>query len=331
MFIGNHRITPPYILAPLAGYTDLTFRLLARSLGCGLAYTEMVSAEGLGRGASGTRELLEKDPDDHPLSVQLFGSRPESLARAAAFAEEWGADIIDLNLGCPVKKVVKTGSGAALLKDPARTLLLLREVRRAVTVPLTVKIRSGWQPGEPTGLTVAAMAEDCGYAAVALHPRWAVQGFTGSADWGMVAALKQKIKIPVIGNGDIQTAGQGLARQTETGCDGLMIGRQALKAPWIFGQIMELAAGRDVSEPDRADRKEIIATYWKRIVDRYEGLRQVKALRRALFVLTRGLTGSGNFRQQVGLAPSTAALQELFEQFFSDPGLDDFRQLAEPS
>jgi tRNA-dihydrouridine synthase B len=317
MLIGTHRITPPYILAPLAGYTDLTFRLLARSLGCGLAYTEMVSAEGLGRGASGTRELLEKDPDDRPLSVQLFGSKPDSLARAAAFAEEWGADIIDLNLGCPVKKVVKTGSGAALLKDPARTLHLLKEVRRAVSRPLTIKIRSGWQPGEPTGLTIAAMAEDCGYDAVALHPRWAVQGFTGLSDWNLVSRLKRTITIPVIGNGDIQYAGQALARRRETGCDGIMIGRQALKAPWIFRQIKDLEDGRPAPQPDRAERKKIIAAYWDRITERYEGARQVKALRRGLFVLTRGLPGSGLFRQQVGLASAAAVLQDLFEQFFS--------------
>ncbi|MBI5582842.1 MAG: tRNA-dihydrouridine synthase [Deltaproteobacteria bacterium] len=323
MLLGSHSIAPSFILAPLAGYTDLTFRLLARSLGCGLAYTEMVSAEGLSRRASGTWELLEKDPADHPVSVQLFGSRPDSLARAAALVEEWGADIIDLNLGCPVKQVVKTGSGAALLKDPARTLHLLREVRRAVSVPLTVKIRSGWQPGEPTGLTIAAMAEDCGYAAVALHPRWAVQGFTGLADWGLVALLKQKITIPVIGNGDLQNAEQALARQQETGCDGLMIGRQALKAPWIFRQMAELTAGRPLLEPDRAERKKIIADYWDRIAGRYEGVRQVKALRRALFVLTRGLTGSGHFRQQVALAPTAAVLQELFEQFFSGPEMDN--------
>jgi nifR3 family TIM-barrel protein len=323
LFIGKHPITPPYILAPLAGYTDLTFRLLVRSLGCGLAYTEMVSAEGLGRQAQGTWELLEKDPDDHPLSVQLFGSRPESLARAAAFAEEWGADIIDLNLGCPVKKVVKTGSGAALLKDPARTLPLLKAVRRAVSVPLTVKIRSGWQPGEPTGLIVAAMAEDCGYAAVACHPRWAVQGFTGVADWSLISVLKEKIKIPVIGNGDIQYAGQALARRRETGCDGIMIGRQALKAPWIFRQIEDLEAGRPAPQPDRAERKKIIAAYRDRITERYEGARQVKALRRGLFVLTRGLPGSGLFRQQVGLASTTAGLQELFEQFFAALEMND--------
>ena len=147
MFIGNHLIDSPYILAPLAGYTDLPFRLLARRLGCGLAYTEMISAEGLFRQKSLTLELLESDPADHPLTVQLFGGRPEALARAAAFLEDWGADIIDLNLGCPVKKVVKTGSGSALLKDPSRAQAIFKAVRRATTLPLTVKLRAGWRPG----------------------------------------------------------------------------------------------------------------------------------------------------------------------------------------
>ena len=231
MFLGKHHIIHPNILAPLAGYTDLPFRLLARRLGCGLAYTEMISAEGLFRQKSQTLELLERDPADHPLAVQLFGGQPEALARAAAFLEDWGADIIDLNLGCPVKKVVKTGSGSALLKDPSRAQAIFKAVRQATTLPLTVKLRSGWRPEEPTGLKVAQMAEDCGFAAVALHPRWAVQGFTGQADWTLVGEFKRRLTIPVIGNGDILDALQALALKKETGCDGVMIGRQALRPP----------------------------------------------------------------------------------------------------
>jgi tRNA-dihydrouridine synthase B len=327
MLIGNHLIDPPYILAPLAGYTDLPFRLLARRLGCGLAYTEMISAEGLGRQAPGTWELLEKDPADHPLTVQLFGSRPESLARAAAFLEEWGADIIDLNLGCPVKKVVKTGAGSALLKDPSRAQAIFKAVRQATTLPLTVKLRSGWRPEEPTGLTVAQMAEDCGFAAVVLHPRWAVQGFTGQADWALVGEYKRRLTIPVIGNGDILDAYQALTLRKESGCDGVMIGRQALRAPWIFGQIEALEAGRAVIEPDLETRKGLIEDYWRWILEHYQGTAQIKALRRALFVLTRGLPGSGQFRQQVGIARSLDILLELFEQYFA--GTEDREDLVE--
>jgi tRNA-dihydrouridine synthase B len=327
MLIDPQLIASPYILAPLAGYTDLPFRLLARSLGCGLAYTEMISAEGLSRQAPGTWELLEKDPADHPLTVQLFGSKPASMARAAAFLEDWGADIIDLNLGCPVKKVVKTGAGSALLKDPIRAQAIFKAVRQATSLPLTVKLRSGWQPGEATGLTIARMAEDCGFAAVALHPRWAVQGFTGQADWGLVAELKGRVTFPVIGNGDIQSALQALALKKETGCDGVMIGRQALRAPWIFAQIEALEAGRAVMEPDLQTRRGLIEVYWRWILDHYQDSARIKALRRALFVLTRGLPGSGQFRQQVGLARSLNILLELFEQYFA--GIKDLEIRAE--
>ena len=317
MFIGKHHIVHPYILAPLAGYTDLPFRLLARRLGCGLAYTEMISAEGLFRRQSPTMELLEKDPADHPLTVQLFGANPEALARAAAFLEDWGADIIDLNLGCPVKKVVKTGAGSALLKDPSRAQAVFRAVRQATFLPLTVKLRTGWNPGEPTGVTVAQMAQDCGFAAVALHPRWGVQGFTGEADWARVGELKKRLTIPVIGNGDILNAYQALALKKGTGCDGIMIGRQALRTPWIFGQIEALEAGRPVIKPDLKTRMGLIDDYRRWIQAHYQGSAQVKALRRALFVLTRGLPGSGHFRQQVGLARSEAVLKDLFEEYFA--------------
>ena len=259
---------------------------------------------------------MNRDPADHPLTVQLFGAQADSLARAAAFLEDWGADIIDLNLGCPVKKVVKTGSGSALLKNPSQAQAIFKAVRQATTLPLTVKLRAGWRPEEPTGLLVARMAEDCGFAAVALHPRWAVQGFTGQADWAMVGELKKILTIPVIGNGDIQDAAQALALKRETGCDGVMIGRQALRTPWIFGQIEALEAGLPVADPDLKARRGLVDDYRRWILDHYQGNAQIKALRRALFVLTRGLPGSGQFRQQVALARTQEILEELFNLYF---------------
>ena len=203
MKLGSQTITFPYVMAPMAGYTDLPFRLLVRRLGCELACTEMVSAEGLVRNIPLTRSILKTVPEDHPLSVQLFGSNPEVMAQAAVLAGEAGADIIDINMGCSVKKVAKSGSGAALLKDLKKAERLIKAVRKATPLPLTIKIRSGWKEGEYTYRTMAQIAEESGVDTLVIHPRYAVQGFSGQADWQVVAELKEWMRIPVMGSGDI--------------------------------------------------------------------------------------------------------------------------------
>jgi len=316
MKIGSHFISFPYILAPMAGYTDLPFRLLVRRLGCELACTEMVSAEGLVRHISLTRAILKTVPEDHPLSIQLFGSNPEVMAQAALLAGEAGADIIDINMGCSVKKVVKSGSGAALLKDVKKTEGLIRAVRKATRLPLTIKIRSGWKEGEFTYRTMAQVAEDLGVDALVIHPRYAVQGFSGQADWSIVTELKKRMRIPVIGSGDIDSPAQALDLKRQTGCDGIMIGRQALRTPWIFNQIREIEAGGPPAQPDLEDRRNWLLSYWKWIEENYQGPAQIKALRRTLFVLTRGLPASGEFRQNVALARTQERLRTLFEEYF---------------
>ena len=316
MKIGSHFISFPYILAPMAGYTDLPFRLLVRRLGCELACTEMVSAEGLVRHISLTRAILKTVPEDHPLSIQLFGSNPEVMAQAALLAGEAGADIIDINMGCSVKKVVKSGSGAALLKDVKKTEGLIRAVRKATRLPLTIKIRSGWKEGELTYRTMAQVAEDLGVDALVIHPRYAVQGFSGQADWSIVTELKKRMRIPVIGSGDIDSPAQALDLKRQTGCDGIMIGRQALRTPWIFNQIREIEAGGPPAQPDLEDRRNWLLSYWKWIEENYQGPAQIKALRRTLFVLTRGLPASGEFRQNVALARTQERLRTLFEEYF---------------
>ncbi len=191
MKLGSQTISFPYVMAPMAGYTDLPFRLLVRRLGCELACTEMVSAEGLVRKIPLTWSILKTVPEDHPLSVQLFGSKPEVMAQAAVLAGEAGADIIDINMGCSVKKVAKSGSGAALLKDLKKAERLIKAVRKATPLPLTIKIRSGWKEGELTYRTMAQIAEESGVDALVIHPRYAVQGFSGQADWLVVAELKE--------------------------------------------------------------------------------------------------------------------------------------------
>jgi nifR3 family TIM-barrel protein len=219
-------------------------------------------------------------------------------------------------MGCSVKKVVKSGSGAALLKDVKKTEGLIRAVRKATRLPLTIKIRSGWKEGELTYRTMAQVAEDLGVDALVIHPRYAVQGFSGQADWSIVTELKKRMRIPVIGSGDIDSPAQALDLKRQTGCDGIMIGRQALRTPWIFNQIREIEAGGPPVQPDLEDRRNWLLSYWKWIEENYQGPAQIKALRRTLFVLTRGLPASGEFRQNVALARTQERLRTLFEEYF---------------
>jgi tRNA-dihydrouridine synthase B len=316
MQIGSQNITFPYVMAPMAGYSDLPFRLLVRRLGCELACTEMVSAEGLVRHIPLTRSILKTVPEDHPLSVQLFGFNPEVMAQAAVLAGEAGADIIDINMGCSVKKVAKSGSGAALLKDLKKAERVIKAVRKATSLPLTIKIRSGWKEGEPIFRTLAQIAEESGVDALVIHPRYAVQGFSGQADWQVVKELKEWMRIPVMGSGDITTPAQALDLKKQTHCDGIMIGRQALRTPWIFKQIKEMEAGGPPTHPAPEERRGWLVSYWQWIEENYQGPAQIKALRRTLFVLTRGLPASGEFRQNVALARTQEGLKALFEEYF---------------
>jgi tRNA-dihydrouridine synthase B len=300
----------------MAGYTDLPFRLLVRDLGCQLAYTEMVSSEGLVRHLPETWALLRTDPKDHPLSVQLFGARPDSMSRAAQLVEEAGADIIDINMGCPVRKVNRSGSGAALMKNLKLAEDIISAVRKAVKVPLTIKIRLGWKYGDQAYNTLARLAEDSGIDGLAVHPRYAVQGFTGQADWSILEDLRTWVRIPLIGSGDVHTANQALAYKKQTQCDAIMIGRQALRTPWIFRQIKELEQGESPINPDLQERRGWLNGYWQWIEENYSGKEQIKALRRTLFALTRGLAASGEFRQNVAMALTAERLRFLFEEYF---------------
>ncbi len=231
MKLGNLQLDSNLVLAPMSGITDFPFRRLAKEKGCGLTFTEMVSAEGLLR----KREsLLKIEKDDHPVSVQLFSSNPEVLANAAEMAEAMGADAIDINMGCPARQVVETGAGVALMQFPEKVERIIIEVRRKVKVPLTIKIRSGWDREHINAVEISKIAEDCGVDAIFLHPRTKVQGFRGQADWNLIGEVKRAVHIPVIGNGDVTAPSLVKKMLEETGCDGVMIGRGALGNPWIF-------------------------------------------------------------------------------------------------
>ncbi len=232
--IGSLALSSPLIAAPLAGFSDLAFRLLCREYGAGLCYSEMISCHGLVRQQQSTLELLATVPAERPVIMQLFGAEPEVMGEAAAILSQLPIDGIDLNMGCPVKKVVKKGAGAALMRAPELAAAIVTAVVGVTDLPVTVKFRSGWNHQSITAPEFARRCEDCGAAAVAVHARTWSDGFSGRADQRVIAAVKQTVKVPVIGNGDVTSYQEALTMMENTGCDGVMIGRGALGAPWLF-------------------------------------------------------------------------------------------------
>ncbi len=299
MQIGNLSLDNNVILAPLAGITNLPFRLLAKASGCGLVCSEMISANGLVYQSGKTEQMLNSAPEEKPLSVQIFGSDPGIMAEAAAIAESKGADIVDINFGCSVRKVIKTGSGVALMRIPDQAKALLTAVRKAIRVPLTIKIRSGWDASGREALNIAGMAQYCGVDAIAVHPRTAGQQFRGRADWPIIAAVKKSVGIPVIGNGDIVSGHDALKMLEETGCDAVMIGRRAIGNPAIFARVLARINGQEPAREDLSQRFDIMTHYFKASVDYIGEEAACRMMRSRLGWFTRGLRNSSKFRESI--------------------------------
>jgi len=299
----------------MAGITDLPYRLIMKRFGAGLVFSEMISANGLVRNGKGTVSLLRSSPEERPLGVQLFGDDPQVLTEAAARVAA-SADLIDLNLGCPVKKVIRSGAGSALLCDLPRTARILQAMRKVITVPFTIKIRSGWDLEKPVFLEIGRIAEDAGVDAITLHPRTRSQGFAGRADWEQIRRLKETVQMPVFGSGDIFSADDGLRMLAETGCDGIMIGRGGFGNPWLLRQLTNRLQGRPGCEPLPEDRLAVALAHLKLHSEMFGQAKTVLSMRKHLAWYSRGLPDAAAFRANINGMTSVAGLRGATEKFF---------------
>lgn len=302
-------------LAPMAGVTDLPFRLICKEFGCGMLYTEMISAKGLLYESKKTNELLSIDEREHPIGVQLFGSDPHILSEMAKKVEETPVDFIDINMGCPAPKITKNGEGSALMKSPKLIGEIVYAVVRAVNKPVTVKIRKGFDENTINAIEVAQIIEQAGASALTIHGRTREQYYSGKADWGIIKEVKNRIKIPVIGNGDIKTPEDAKKMLEDTGCDAIMIGRAAYGNPWIFSRTVHyLETGELIKEPSVEERANMMLRHARSLIDYKGELIGIREMRAHLAAYVKGIPGAAQLRSQLTKVKSYDEIEHLLCQ-----------------
>lgn len=311
-------IDPPLILSPMAGVTDYTFRrLIKRRGGVGLVVSEFISVEGLTRGNPKSRRQMNFDEEERPFAVQIFGGRPERMAMGAEMAQEVGADILDVNCGCPAPKVVKNGGGSGLLREPGRLEEILKAIKTAITIPLTLKLRTGYSDASINVVEIAKMAEQCGVEHIQVHGRTREQGYKGLANWDFIRSVKAAVKIPVSGNGDITTIEYGMRKWRESGVDGILIGRGAMQNPWIFRQFADVLAGREPYQPDLDEKKAVLLEFFEMCLEEMPELVALGKMKQLAGQFTKGLVGGAQFRQTLYHSHSADEILENISIYFS--------------
>ena len=315
--IRNIDIDPPLILSPMAGVTDYTFRrLIKRRGGVGLVVSEFISVEGLTRGNPKSKRQMRFDEEERPFAVQIFGGQVERMVLGAEMAEEVGADILDVNCGCPAPKVVKNGGGSGLLKDLPRLEAILRGIKAAISIPLTLKLRTGFSDSTINVVEVARMAEQCGVEHIQVHGRTRDQGYKGLANWEWIRQVKEAVSIPVSGNGDITTIEYGMQKWRESGTDGILIGRGAMQNPWIFRQLADAIAGREVYQPSLEEKKAVLLEFFGMCREEMPELVALGKMKQLAGQFTKGLVGGAQFRQTLYHSHSADEILDNITAYF---------------